>query len=293
MKKILFILILLATLFTAYHFWPNNSGQVLGETSSNQVTSTKLTDLDLYFFDVGQGDATMIKKDNFELLVDGGPDNKVIEKLGEYLPYGDRKIEAVLLTHPHSDHVAGLVEVLRRYQVEKIYLTGALHTAPDYLEFLKLIKEKNIATVLIDKVQDIQITPDIAVKIPYPGKSFYQVRPENLNNSSIVFKLSYISSTVLFMGDFENEETLASSTVAVQVLKVGHHGSTNANDKNFLVKVEPLVAIISVGLKNSYGHPHYRTLYYLKNLGAKILRTDESGDIKLRSDGQNFQIATP
>jgi len=293
MKKIVIILILLVTFSATYYFWPETPGQVLGETSTSQSTSTKAANLDLYFFDVGQGDSAMIKKGDFEMLVDGGPDNKVIEKLGQYLPYSDRKIEAVLLTHPHSDHVAGLVEVLRRYQVEKIYLTGALHTAPDYLEFLKLIKEKNILTILIDKQEDIQITPDVTMDILYPDKSFYQVRPENLNNSSIVFKLNYISSTALFMGDFENEETLTSSTVVAQVLKVGHHGSTNANNKNFLAKVKSLIAVISVGFNNSYGHPHYRTLYYLKNLGAKILRTDESGDIKLQTDGQNFKIATP
>jgi len=271
----------------AVRFYQHRSGEILGVFSSSTPA------VQVIFFDVGQGDSELIiAPGGDDILIDGGPDKSVMQKLGQYLPYSDRKIEYVILSHPHSDHVGGLVEVLKRYQVDKVIMSGALHSAPDYLEFLQLIKEKNIPVTLIEQPQDLDIS-NLDFRFWEPAKSLNGAKLENINNSSLVFQMIYGSSTALFMGDFENEEELVSSSVGVKsdLLKVGHHGSQNANSKNFLSLVSPQFAVISVGKNNSYGLPDYKTIYYLAQLGAQVFRTDEVGDVKLLSDGKSWQLA--
>lgn len=284
-------LIIVALAVIRFYQAPVNPGAVLNAFDIN-VTSTPAS-LKLVFFDVGQGDSSLIVAPNGEdILIDGGPDNKVVQKLGKYLPYSDRKIEYVILTHPHADHLTGLLEVLKRYEVGKIIMTGVVYTTADYQEFLRLIKEKNIPVVIIDKPQDLAIG-GINLAFLEPEKSFFEARPDNLNNSSIVFKLSFVSSTALYAGDFENEESLLLQSrirLEADVLKVGHHGSTNANDEGFIKAVDPEFAIISVGKDNKFGHPHYRTLHYLQEAGAEIFRTDEAGDVVMASDGQKYLL---
>ena len=292
-RNILIIIAGIVVILGATHIYQNNSGQVLGNFVATVSSSTPIAaDLKIDFFSVGQGDSELIVTPGGEdILVDGGPDKTVIQKLGQYLPFDDRTIEYVILSHPHSDHVNGLAEVLKRYTVKEVIMTGAVHTAPDYLEFLSLIKEKNIPTLIIEQPQDLVID-GIRLQFLEPTKSYQGLQPPDMNNSSIVFKLDYVSTTALFMGDFENEESLVVSSSAVlktDLLKVGHHGSTNANSKDFLVKADPQYAVIEVGQGNSYGLPNYRTIYYLQQLGAQVFRTDQDGDVKFESDGKNWE----
>lgn len=290
-KILAVILISVALAVIRIYQAPAETGAVLDAFVST-ATSTP-ADLRLIFFDVGQGDASLIIASGGEdILVDGGPDNTVVQKLGEYLPYADRKIEYIILTHPHADHVDGLVEVLNRYEVGVVIMTGVVHTTADYQEFLRLIEEKNIPVRLIDRPQELAVGGAKLVFLE-PKKSLANLRPDNLNDSSIVFQLQYVSSTALFTGDFENEEVLALQSLMSlksDVLKVGHHGSTNANDEGFIKLVRPAYAVISVGLGNQFGHPHYRTLHYLEEAGAMILRTDESGDIRFECDSASCRL---
>ena len=300
MKKIsitivvVFCLAVLAFIFSRGGQLPAR-GLVAGE---NEIFNGNSEDqqLEVYFFDVGQGDSAMIKKGDWEMLIDGGPGDLVLEKIGECLPFTDRNIEVVVLSHAHADHVDGLAKVLERYDVGQVYFNGSVHTAPGYLQFLKLIKDKNIPATIIDKPQELSFIDNLKLEIFAPQHSFYQVRPKDINNSSLVFKLVHGSSSALFMGDFEDEESLlllSSIQLKSEILKVGHHGSTNANDRLFLRAVSPSFAVISAGKDNSFGHPHYRTLHYLKEIGSKIMRTDEDGDIKFISSGQGFRLSQP
>lgn len=282
-------LILAAAVWQFYQPFGQSPESQVGAVNSTVKAAASST-LRLLFFDVGQGDAALIITPAGQtILVDGGPDNAVVEKLGRYLPPTVREIDEVILTHPHSDHVAGLVEVLKRYAVKRVVMTGITHTTDDYLEFLRLIRDKKITAQLIDRPQE-ELIGGVVLQYLEPAESFLTARPDNLNNSSIVFRLVYGSSSAMFTGDFEQEELLASSSAPLKsdLLKVGHHGSTNANSQNFLRAVAPAYAIISVGADNTYGHPHYRTIYYLEQLGAKIFRTDQSGDIEFDSDGAAF-----
>jgi len=245
----------------------------------------------VHFLDVGQGDATLIKTPHGDdILIDGGPDNTVIQKLGKYLPYGDWDIELMILTHPHSDHVTGLVEVLERYEVEKILMTGVHHTSPDYLAFLDLIKTKNIPTEIIDSPREVEID-DVVFQIIYPNTNFTNQRVEELNNTSIVAKMVYASTSVMFTGDLETEEgLLAQSMVQIDadIYQAGHHGSSNANDNGFVEMLSPDYVVISAGADNSYGHPHYRSLKNFQRTGAEIFRTDRNGDVVFIGDGEGL-----
>lgn len=295
-KKLLkFIIppIIIAVLLLAAFLIQTNSG-VIGQVKS----AAEISDagkLKIEFFDVGQGDAVLITTPSDKrILVDGGPDNGIISKLGESMPFYGRRLDEVILTHPHADHVAGLVQVLQRYDVGKVVMTGASHTADDYLEFLEVINDKGIPVSIIKDRHGEQLEDGLRIDYLFPDHDISGQKFENLNLSSIVFKLTYASTTALFTGDFEGEEMFVTSTkVRADVLKVGHHGSYNANDKDLLKAVSPRYAVMQVGADNSYGLPAYRTVYYLLQLGAKVFRTDEDGDVELISDGRDWWVAKP
>ena len=250
-------------------------------------------ELEVDFLDVGQGDAILIKSPfGQNILIDGGPDSKVIEGLGKNLPFWDKRIDLMVLTHPHDDHVTGLIEVIKRYSVKKILYTGVIHSAPNYLAWLAVIRERKIPLVIIDRPQKIVLGDDCYMEIIYPRKNFLAQETDNLNNSSIVARLVYGQTKFLLMGDAEIEvekELLADGAdLSAQVLKVGHHGSDTSSGEEFLKAVSPQIAVIQVGEDNDFGHPSLRILKRLERAGAEILRTDKNGTVSLISDGKEI-----
>lgn len=251
--------------------------------------------LEVDFFDVGQGDAILIKTpDHQRILIDGGPNNAVVNKLGENLPFFDKEIDLVILTHPHADHLVGLIEVLKRYEVKKIISTGVAHPTPDYLTWLEEIKKQKVPMEIAKAGEILDFGRGIKMEILYPVEDLAGKQVENLNNTSIVGKLIFGRTSFLLTGDAEMEvwDELISRGVDLKadVLKIAHHGSKNATSKNFLEKVQPKFAIISVGENNSFGHPSRIILNHLENIGAQILRTDEQGDVKITSDGEKLNF---
>jgi competence protein ComEC len=251
--------------------------------------------LEVDFLDVGQGDAILIKTpDHQRILIDGGPSNAALNKLGENLPFFEKEIDLVILTHPHADHLDGLIEVLKRYEVKKILSTGVIHTTPDYLAWLEEIKNQNVPMEIARAGETLDFGGGIKMDIFYPTEDLTGKQVENLNDTSIVAKLIFGQTSFLFTGDAETEmeEELINegADLKADVLKVAHHGSKNATSQNFLEKVQPKFAIISVGADNQFGHPNAMTVKRLENIGAEIFRTDEDGDIKIKSDGVDIKI---
>ncbi|KKR05290.1 MAG: late competence protein [Parcubacteria group bacterium GW2011_GWC2_39_14] len=269
-----------------------------GEVSSitNDGQSSKVKELEVDFLNVGQGDAIYIRTpDNVDVLIDGGPDNSILNELGAVMPFWDKEIDLMILSHPHSDHVAGLVEVLRRYKVKKILYTGVIHTAPDYLAWLKEIKDRKIPLEIVNKKSEIMIGSSVKLELLYPQKSFLNQRVVNLNNTSIVARLVYDQTSFLFTADIEKEveqELLRydEEIFDSNVLKVAHHGSESSSSLEFLLAVSPTLAVIQVGDENSFNHPHGKTLFNLKNLPSVIYRTDTQGRIAMISDGQKIIV---
>ena len=255
--------------------------------------------LKLVFCDVGQGDAILIQiPENQDILIDGGPDNSVLSCLGENMPFYDRKIESIILTHPDADHSRGLVEVVKRYEIGEIWLTGVHHDLADYTEFLSLIKERDILTKTA-KVGEIVFQDEkIKLKILYPKENLEGREVSNLNNTSVVARLVYQNFSAIFTGDLEEDKQRdlidqPSIEISADIFKVSHHGSANGLLTEFLSQVNPEIAVISVGENNRYGHPSPKILDKLKMiLGIEIFRTDQNGDIKIFSDGKDYQIRT-
>lgn len=240
--------------------------------------------LKIIFLDVGQGDAILISQKNNQMLIDGGPDGKIImEKLGKYLPFWDRKIEVLITTHPDQDHIAGLVSVMENYNIGEIIDNGVSSDSQVYARFKEIIQEKNINEMEGISRMKIKMGDEAEMEILYPDGTQEKSNPKDTNNESLIAKLIYSENSFLFTGDMEFDEEnklfSANSDLNAQVLKIAHHGSKYATSSDFLEKVSPEEAIISVGKNNRYGHPTLEVLERLKEKNIKILRTDEGGDI--------------
>lgn len=247
----------------------------------------------VHFLDVGQGKAVFIEApDGNQILIDGGPDNSVLEKLAAAMPFFDREIDLLILTHPDSDHLNGLVEVLKRYEVDKIIETGIADSSAEYQVWHNLIKEKNIPVVFALAGQKIKIGKGLALEILYPNRSLVGESFSNTNQSSIVARLVYGQNSFLFTGDAEQATeyflTVTGTNLDSDILDVSHHGSKNSSSEEFLNVVSPQTAIIQVGLKNRYSHPAQETLERLA--GFEIFRTDICGNIDILSDGQGYFV---
>lgn len=251
--------------------------------------------LEVNFFDVGQGDAIFIETPwHHQILIDGGPDSTILEKIAKNLPFWDREIDLIILTHPEKDHLAGLIEVLKRYKVENILWTGVVRDTAEYEEWKKLIGEAG-NQVFIAKAGQKIIAQKSIFQILYPFEDLAGKILKDSNNTSIIIRLTFGENSFLFTGDVYKsiEEKLIESKTDLDsdVLKVGHHGSKTSTAEEFITKVSPEIAVISAGKNNSYGHPNQEVLDILNKYGIKILRTDKDGDIKVISDGKKYEIS--
>lgn len=247
------------------------------------------------FLDVGQGDAILIRTPSHKVLVDGGPSPQAIARhLGRKLPFWDRRIDLVVLTHPHDDHLMGLMEVLQRYQVGGVLATPYVHDSSLYQEWLSLVEAKGVPYVLAKQGQEVRLGPQARLEVLHPGEKLLQSTTSDANNNSVVLRLEWGAFTVLLPGDIEQEgqRGLLSKQpeLASLVLKVPHQGARNALSEGFLERVNPQVAIISVGKDNPFGHPAPETLQKLQ--GAKVFRTDRNGTVEVETDGQGYRVTT-
>lgn len=243
------------------------------------------------FFDVGQGDSIFIEVPNGnQILVDGGPSDKILAKLGQTLPFWDRSIDLLILTHTHADHLDGLLEVLKRYQIGAVLESGASYSLPEYEEWHRILEEKKVPIVIARRGQKVILAQNGELDIFSPFENFVGASLKNPHDANIVSRLIYGNSSLLLMGDAEKslEYRLLWAGPGVlksEVLKVGHHGSKTSSSEEFLQAVSPKIAVIQAGRKNRYGHPTQEVLDRLASAGAKILRNDLAGDIILESDG--------
>ncbi|HNX10636.1 MAG TPA: MBL fold metallo-hydrolase [bacterium] len=240
--------------------------------------------LEVSFFSVGQGDAIFIETPSGkQILIDGGPSQKVLEKLGSAMDLTDNYIDLVILTHPHDDHVQGLVPVLERYQVGELIYNGTAAANQNYEYLLKTAKNKGIPTIIANQPSTINLEENCALRIIYPLTDLSGQSLKKINDGSIATRLDCAGHSFLFMGDLEkkgeSELLLTDIDLRAEFLKLGHHGSYTASSLGFLEAVSPNLAIISVGLDNSYNLPATSTLESLNNLGIDYWRTDKQGDL--------------
>jgi competence protein ComEC len=256
---------------------------------SSVLAISDAPELNVYFFDVGQGDSEFISsKDGTQILIDGGPNSKVLTELGKVMPYFDNTIDAIVITHSHADHITGLIEVLRRYKVGIVIESGSVYNTAEYAEIIRILHNKKIARVIIDGPRELIFYGGAKLRFIYPERTYEGETLKNAHDSSVVGELNFEGKKILFMGDAEkNIEARLVYTGAVgdvDVLKVGHHGSKTSSNDFFLSVIKPEYAVISVGKGNRYGHPTQQTLSNLDAVGAKIFRTDIGGTVKMEID---------
>jgi competence protein ComEC len=250
------------------------------------------------FLDVGQGEAILIQKGSQQVLVDGGPSPQALAlELGSKMPFWDRTIDLVVLTHPHADHLTGLVDTIQRYRVERVLYPESDYGSPLCQQWLELIGEKDIECTIARAGQEINLGDGVKIAVLNPPASLLTGTNSDVNNNSVVLSLYAGRVSFLLTGDIEQEaefELIArGSNLSGTVLKVGHSGSKTSTTAEFLAEVSPGVAVISVG-ENSFGHPSGEVIDRLEErLGAEnIYRTDEQGTIEFITDGERLWVKT-
>ena len=256
-------------------------------------------EMTLSVFDVGQGDSILAQEGDKQILIDGGPDSAVLERLGNAMPAGDREIDLVILTHPHSDHVNGLAQVLSRYKVDKILATDVTAPIASFRSWKEQIAQDKIGLddpqkIKTEKVGDMEYDVLSAGTEAKIRGSEHDGNSDGLNDSSIVGMLKFGSRRFLLMGDattvVEDKLMAAGDDLKADFLKVGHHGSTYSTSEKFIDAVSPAYAATSVGAKNPYGNPAWRVMQLIKNKGIVGYRTDENGTVMALTDGQSLQV---
>jgi len=256
--------------------------------------------LHVSFLDVGEGDAILIQTPaHQDILVDGGPSPQAVALgLGQKMPFWDRTIDLLVLTHPHADHVTGLVEVLQRYQVEQVMYPDLDYDSPVYDEWLGLIEQEDIDCTVARAGQQIDLGRGVVVKVLNPQVLPLSNTESDADNNGVVLELSMGEVSFLLTADIwqEAEFELINRRVVRQstVLKVAHHGSDTSATAEFLDVVSPRLAVISVGEDNRFGHPSDEVLDRLKEKSGSenIYRTDEHGTIEFITDGERLWVRT-
>ena len=254
------------------------------EVNQNNFSDT----IDVYFIDVGQADSILIKNEEHSMLIDAG-NNEDGVKLVNYLnELNVNNFDYVIATHAHEDHIGGMDDIINNFQVDKFFMPDVLTTTKTFEDVLDALENNDMTYNTFEENQEFSFG-NANVKILYVGND-----KNDLNDTSIVMKITYYNNSFLFTGDISSkvEKKILNKDLKSDVLKVAHHGSDYSSTDEFLDLVDPKYAVISVGKNNIYKHPAESTLLKLNDRNIKIYRTDTSDTIIMNSDGNNITIKT-
>jgi competence protein ComEC len=255
--------------------------------------------LHIVFCDVGQGDAIFIKTPNNKyILVDGGPDRSVLHCLDKHMPFWQRKIDLVILTHPHADHFFGMFYVLERYQIGAFATEQLANKTEAYEELLRKLKQQNVPSTFVSSGAQWKLGQTKVAVVGPTQKYLKQTSPggtigERKEFASVVIEVSYGTFSALLTGDSQVqglEDAVPQLHNSIDVLHVPHHGSGSGLDKEILEELQPSLAVVSVGAENRYNHPHPQIMELLQSQQIQSLRTDQKGDIVIESNGQMWRV---
>lgn len=254
--------------------------------------------LHVVFCNVGQGDGIFIRTpEGMDIIVDGGPDDSILSCLSNHMPFWDRDIELMLLTHPHADHLNGLLDILPKYKVTSFVTEKLENDTAAFRALHSLMEEEKIHQQYLFAGNKLQTSDGILIRIVGPTQSFLaKTSPngkigESREFASLETLISFGSFSVLLTGDSQAVELKEAipSLDSIDVLQVPHHGSKTGLDQEILDTINPKLAVISVG-KNRYGHPSKEAIKILRDNDIKILRTDQSGEVEIVSDGKKWWV---
>ncbi len=264
-----------------------DSSETTTTTTTKPSVSSKLK---VHYIDVGQGDSIFIElPNNRSMLIDAG-ESKYFSTINSYIKsLGYNKINYIVATHPHADHIGAMASIIDEFDFDKFYMPNGSNSTATYERMLTALTNKNKKATRAKAGVNILNDGSLKIDVVAPVADKYN----NLNDYSVVIKMTYGENSFLFTGDAEAlSEGQIKADINVDVLKVGHHGSHSSTSQAFLNKVSPSIAVISCGEDNDYGHPHDVTMNRLESKNIKILRTDLNGNIIITSDGKNLTTST-
>lgn len=292
MKKNLLLLVSIFLCLLLVGCGNKTDNKALGKT----VAQEKMT---VTVLDVGQADAILLQTEGKNILVDSGLSDSADKLVAELKKIGVKKVDVLIATHPHADHIGGMNAVLKNFEVGKIYDSGQVTTSKMYQKYLKTVKEKKIPFALLRASDRIEFGSDGAVlEVLGPQEPLLKDTRSDLNANSIVMRLVYKHFTMMLAADATSEtearilQAFAKDKVRSQILKVAHHTSKYSNTAAWLEAVNPEVASASYSKENEYGFPHQVTLKRLSKVGAKYYNTADNGNVKIITDGESYQIKT-
>lgn len=267
------------------------SSAIVSATSATSTTTATYGQLKVHYIDVGQADSILIQSPSGKIMLIDAGNNADGDSVVAYLKkQGVKKVDILVGTHPHEDHIGGMDNVVRNFDIGSIYMPKASSTTKTFEDLLNAIKSKDLKVTTAAGGMNINFDSSVKTEILAPNGVSYK----DLNNYSPVIKMTFGNTSFLFTGDAEDiseQEMLSKKyNLKADVLKVGHHGSSSSTTSAFIKAVSPKYAIISVGAGNDYGHPNLDTINRLNNSGIKVYRTDESGTIIVTSDGTSISI---
>lgn len=286
-KKLIVFLILVVSYFFYNNFNPNTEDAGTSINKRSESTSASLT---VSFIDVGQADCTLIENGGKYALIDAGnnEDGPLLVKYFESL--GIKEFEYVFATHAHEDHIGGMDDIINNFKIKNFYMPDAITTTKTFEDVLTALENNKVTFKTPTTGEALELQAEVPATFTVLSVNSDE---SNLNDTSIVLKLKYNTTSFLFMGDASSkiENTILDKSIQSDVLKVGHHGSKTSTSNRFLEKVNPKYAVISVGKDNSYSHPNTETLNRLAKKDVKVYRTDELGTIIAKSNGTiiNFE----
>ena len=279
MKKVLYFLTVVILIGLALYY---NDYFSTEEVITNNVEEN----LKVYFIDVGEADSTLINSNNHYMLIDAG-NNEDGEKLVNYIKtLGVTKLDYVILTHAHEDHVGGMDNIIRSFDIGSFYMPDVAFPSTTFKETIKELENKGLKYKVPVIGSSLKLG-ESSIKFLYVGDN-----EEDINSNSIVNKLVYKDVSFLFTGDttWDVEDILKKEDIKSTVLKASHHGSNDGANYNFLKATQSKIVVISCGANNEYGHPHDKAVKKFKDLGMEIYRTDVDGTIIISSDGEKVSI---
>lgn len=264
----------------------NATASINDSTKSDKIDAKVKENFSVSFIDVGQADSVLIRNGNYNMLIDAG-NNEDGEKLVNYFKsLGIEEFTYVFATHPHEDHIGGMDDIINNFKIDNYYMSNKLSTTKTFMDVLDALDGRNLKYTVPNKGDTLKLG-DANIKVIYPGDD-----KSNINDSSIVLKITYGKNSFLLTGDATSnvERKIYNEDIKSDVLKVAHHGSSYSSTDVFLDRVKPYYAVISVGKDNIYNHPSNKTLEKLNKRNIKVYRTDLDGTIVFISDGDNLSV---
>ncbi len=258
------------------------------------------SEIRLWMLNVGQGESMLIQTPSGKyLLFDGGPGSAVLAELGEVLPIWKRTIDVAVLSHPHADHLRGLIAVLGRYHVDEIWSSGSQYESSEFATWVHLIADNHIPSRNL-AFPDTASLGELEIKVLHPTKPVVGKVPKETHDGNLSLLISYASRSILLAGDLaeKHEREIASAcqnsgcSLSSDILQVAHHGSASGSSTPFLKEVSPLVALIPVGEGNKFKHPRAETLERLSNSHADVFRTDKDGRVLVEISATEITVTT-